>query len=217
MWVTPRGGACPLCVRPLDPAAADPPLGEVADRIGPVTHCLGEVRVRRRDLPDRGLLLATAGDARGGGGLFFLPHRPEVVIEPGAAAEPGLGLVWALAGLVGGPAALLAPALRLLSGDDWSGDRKRTVYEPEPVPAAGAPGGGGRLLAEHLMANPGAFFLPRGDVRGVRERLPRPWRGWVAECVGRPPVRWRPLSDPAGVRRELAALGRTAAWIGVVE
>ena len=205
-WVTPHGGACPFCAGPLDPSAPDPTAGELADRIGTVTVCAGEVRVPRRVLPSRGLLLATTR------GLFFLPHRPEVVVEPGEGRDPAIGLVWSLAGLAVGPTALLIPAARWL-GFGGGGERRRVAFEPRPVPVGA---GGGAVLAEHLMADPGAFFLPRSDVRLIRPTGPWPARGWTAECVGRPPVRWRALSDPAGVRAGLEEINRTDAWHGAI-
>ena len=205
-WVRPAADACPLCVGPLDPAAADPTAAQLAARLGEVTACVGEVLVPRRTLPGRGLLLATTR------GLFFLPHRPEVVVEPGEGPTPGVNLAWSLAGLAVGPLALLVPATRWL-GFGATGDRRRVVFEPRPVPAGG---GGGAVLAEHLMADPGAFFLDRADVRLIRRTGPWPARGWTAECVGRPAVRWRALSDPAGVDAGLRRAARTDAWHGAV-
>ena len=208
-WVAARAGACPLCAGDLDPAAPDVPPGELAARLGDATGCVGEVvvsGVRRKGLPDRGLLLTTAR------GLFFLPHRPEVVIDPGEPPAPGVGVLWSLAGLTVGPAALAVPAVRWLGFG--GGPRRRVVFEPRDWRAGRA--GGGGVLAEHLMADPGAFFLAREDVRLIRPAGPWPARGWVAECVGRPPVRWRALSDPAGVRAGLRDAGRAGVWHGAV-
>ena len=222
-WVAARAGTCPLCAGDLDPAAPDVPADELAGRLGPVTGCVGEVVVaaaRRRGLPDRGLLLTTAA------GLFFLPHRPEVVIDPGEAPSPGVGALWSLAGLTVGPAALVIPAVRWLGFG--GGPRRRVVFEPRDYRAGTDAGGGGTgengtvaALAEHLMADPGAFFLARGDVRLIRRAglhliNGRPARGWAAECVGRPPVRWRALSDPAGVGAAPWAAGRSGVWHGAV-
>ena len=210
-WVAARAGACPLCAGVLDPAAPDVPAAELADRLGGVTGCVGEVvvaGVRRKGLPDRGLLLTTAR------GLFFLPHRPEVVVDPGEPPAPGVGVLWSLAGLTVGPAALAIPAVRWLGFG--GGPRRRVVFEPRDVTGATAD-----VLAEHLMADPGAFFLDRNDVRLIRPTglflmNGRPSTGWTAECVGRPAVRWRALSDPAGVRAGLRDAGRAGVWHGAV-
>ena len=216
-WAVPKAGACPLCVGPLDPAAPDVPAGELAGRVGRPERCVGEVVVAgagRRGLPDRGLLLTTAGGAAppGGGGLFFLPHRPEVVVDPGEPPAPGVGALWSLAGLAVGPAALAVPAVRWLGFG--GGPRRRVVWEPRDwAPRGGDPA---RELAEHLMADPGAFFLAREDVRLIRPSGPWPAAGWTAECVGRPPVRWRALSDPVGVRAGLRAAGAAGVWHGAV-
>ena len=220
-WVAARAGACPLCAGDLDPAAPDVPPAELADRLGGVTGCVGEVvvaGVRRKGLPDRGLLLTTAR------GLFFLPHRPELVVDPGEPPAPGVGVLWSLAGLTVGPAALAIPAVRWLGFG--GGPRRRVVFEPRDWRVGnggGADGGGadGGILAEHLMADPGAFFLAREDVRLIRPTglflmNGRPFQGWTAECVGRPPVRWRALSDPAGVRAGLRDAGRAGVWHGAV-
>ena len=209
-WVAARGGACPLCAGALDPAAPDVPADELAARIGPADGCVGEVIVAgagRRGLPDRGLLLTTAR------GLFFLPHRPEVVVDPGEAPAPGVGLLWHALALAVGPAALAVPAVRWLGFG--GGPRRRVVFEPRDWRAAGG-GVGGGMLSEHLMADPGAFFLARECVRLIRPAGPWPARGWTAECVGRPPVRWRALSDPAGVRAGLRDAGAAGVWHGAV-
>ena len=208
-WVAARAEACPLCAGSLDPAAADPSLGELADRVGDAAGCVGEVVVSgaaRTGLPDRGLLLTTRGPR--GGGLFFLPHRPEVVTEPAEPPAPGVGALWTLAGMALGPAALVVPAAARLGFG--GGPRRRVVWEPRDAAAPAA------VLAEYLMADHGAFFLDRADVRLIRPAGPWPARGWVAECVGRPPVRWRALSDPAGVRAGLRAAGRSGVWHGAV-
>lgn len=210
-WVRPGGDGCPRCLGRIDPSAEDPTLEELAERLGPALGCLGEVRVARsgysqRELPNRGLLVTTAG------GLFFLPHRPEVVIEPGEPPALSVSVAWWAAGLTVGPLALVAPTARLLGfGAGWGGGERRLVYEPRRVePGEAAP------LAEHLMADPGAFFLPRSAVRVIRRSGPWPVRGWKIECDGRPALRFAALSDPAGVGRGLRALARTDLWHGVI-
>ena len=204
-WVSPRGGCCPLCAGALDEAAGDPTPAELAERVGLPTGCLGEVKVRRRSLPGRGLLVTTTR------GLFFLPHRPEVVEDP--ADRPGLGVTvgWWAVGLAVGPAALAVPAARWLGFGGWGRADRRTVYEPRRVEE-----GDGAALVEHLMADPGAFFLAREDVRALAPAGPWPLTGWTAECRHRAPVRFAALSDPGGVRAAVAELGRADAWCGAV-
>ncbi len=209
-WVTPRGEACPRCNGRVDPSDADPSPGDLADRLGPALGCVGEVRVIRRAafdnrLPDRGLLVSAAG------GLFFLPHRPEVALDPGEPPSLGATVAWWAAGLTVGPLALIPTAARLLGLGGGGVGERRVVYEPRRVE-----GGDAAALAEHLMADPGAFFLPREAVRVIRRTGPWPVKGWTVECDGRPPVRFTALSDPAGVRRGLRDLGRTDLWHGAV-
>ncbi|MEM9703175.1 MAG: hypothetical protein AAF907_12100 [Planctomycetota bacterium] len=206
-WVRLNGGFCPRCNGRVDSAEPDPTLPELASRLGEPDGCLGEVRIGRagfsqRGLPERGLLVTTDR------GLFFLPHRPEVVVEPGEPPSLGVSAAWWAVGMTVGPLALAAPAARLL-GFGGGGGERRVVFEPRPVE-----NGDSATLAEHLMADPGAFFLARPAVRVIRRSGPWPVKGWTIECDGRPPVRFAALSDPAGVRRGLAELARTDRWHG---
>lgn len=206
-WVRPGGGRCPRCLGRVDPATADPSLDELADRLGPATGCVGEVRVVRhgfsqKELPNRGLLVTTER------GLFFLPHRPEVALDPAEPPSLGVTVAWWAAGLTAGPLALVVPTARLLG---FGGGDRRLVFEPRPFEHGDA-----ATLAEHLMADPGAFFLSREAVRVIRRSGPWPVKGWTAECDGRPAVRFAALSDPVGVRRGLKTLARTDLWHGAV-
>ncbi|NNJ24813.1 hypothetical protein [Alienimonas chondri] len=210
-WVRLGGGYCPRCAGRVDPSAEDPTLEELAVRLGRATGCLGEVRVARsgfsqKGLPDRGLWVTTDR------GLFFLPHRPEVAIEPSEPPSLSVAAAWWAAGLTVGPLALVVPTARFLGfGAGWGGGDRRIVFEPRPVDA-----GESAALAEHLMADPGAFFLAREAVRVIRRSGPWPVKGWTIECDGRPPVRFAALSDPAGVQSALRGLGRTDLWHGAI-
>ena len=221
-WGEPRSGSCPTCCGAVDADAPDPDAETLARTIGPVTHCLGEVFTPRRLLPERGLLYATGSAGGGGGGLFFLPHRPEVRLErPDDDGGFGGALVGTVAAAVWTPLMVLGPLWRLTR----TRPRRRVVFEPVDVPADGAAADGAAdgvrpvapvrsadLLAEHLVANPGAFFVPRRSVRFVRRR----GRRWTVECLHRPALRFRALSDPRGVRANLEALDRTPRWCGVL-
>ena len=212
-WGEPRAGCCPGCFGAVDADAPDPDAETLAALIGPVEHCLGEVFTPRRLLPDRGLLYATGpaggGGAANGGGLFFLPHRPEVRFERPGEEDGGLGgaLVGTVAAAVWTPLVVLGPLWKLTR----TRPRRRVVFEPVDVPAD-PPRESAGLCAEHLMANPGAFFVPRDSVRSVRRR----GRRWTVECLHRPAVRFRALSDPRGVRANFEALDRTTRWCGVL-
>ena len=210
--MTPRGTCCPQCVGRIDAEEPDPAPDALAGRIGAAVGCVGEVRVTRhgasqKKLPDRGLLIPTDR------GLFFLPHRPEVVVEPAEPATLGVAAAWWAAGLTVGPLALALPAARLLGlGGGWPGTaERRLVYEPRPVEP-----GDPAALAEHLMADPGAFFLSREAVRVIRRTGPWPAKGWTAECDARPAVRFAALSDPRGVRAGLRELSATDLWHGAI-
>ena len=92
-WVEASDGYCPECTYPLDASAADPPLHELRSIIGEIVVRVGEVRVPRGLLPDRGMLYATSN------GLFFLPHRFERVTQMVETNGDTTSILWSLAAM----------------------------------------------------------------------------------------------------------------------
>src|SRR5687767_2333358 len=104
-WAEPAHGHCPQCLSVVDAALPDPSPDELRRSLGDVLLRLGEVRLLRRRLPDRGLLYATTR------GLYFVPHQVRYVEE--TLPEPeGPGLWWALAAIVFTPVAILLPFVK---------------------------------------------------------------------------------------------------------
>lgn len=70
-WVFPRNDDCPECGRQIKLGDPDPPRSTLQEILGSVLFPIGRIRVRRKHLPEHGLLYATTM------GLFFLPDRQQ--------------------------------------------------------------------------------------------------------------------------------------------
>jgi len=164
--------------------------------IGDVVGLLGEVRVRRKLLPDHGMLYATTN------GLYFLPHQldqePRITTEP--PPEP---LMWSLMSLSWAPLALLKPLLQPF----WGKKEQRVVQVSVLRPRALTSDDNDRL-PELLMENPGVFFLRRQSIRGWRRRR----RHWSIERDQGPPLRFSPESDRNLVHRRVSQLAGAPRW-----
>ena len=196
-WVEPSNGHCPQCLSVVDAAAPDPSPDELRRVLGDVLLRLGEVRLLRRRVPDRGLLYATTR------GLYFLPHQVRYVEET-KQEQVGPSLGWIVAAVFITPVALLLPYLkskRLRRVD-------RPVHSPIWLTAEDS-----LRLPDLLMDNPGALFIPLAGIRHVEQRGRR-WhvdrrmgRRVSFECVDTPPLLPQRL-------RELAALAEWQAVCG---
>jgi hypothetical protein len=184
-WVEPLGDQCPQCDFPLDARAPDPTPDELNAAIGHIVRCLGEVRIARSELPDRGSLYETTQ------GLFFVPHRLEQVkLVRGQTSPRPLRTILA---------SWLSTPWELLQG---APDRKATarmeiaVDEHRPL----APEESGKL-AMLLMQNPGVFFLPRRSIHKVRWTL----RGWIIARPNNLALRFKPITDRGRFHERMSA------------
>lgn len=163
-WVVPIDDRCPECTNAVDAATPDPSLPLLEHAIGEINGLIGEVRVRRPMLPERGLLYSTEG------GLYFLPHELDHVTEMKPAAPTGSSLMWSAAALVVTPLIFVLPFVSVKRLKESS----RPVYRPRYLNV-----GERRRPAELLMENPGVFFVPRRSIRDVRKRR----RHWIVERI----------------------------------
>lgn len=190
-WVEPLADQCPQCDFPLDARAPDPSPEELNAVIGRVVGRLGEVRIARVDLPDRGSLYETTR------GLFFVPHRLEQV-KLVRDKTPPRRLRTLLAAWLRAPWELLRP-------DRGRRSQARMEIAVDEHPPLG-PEDSGKLPAL-LMQNPGVFFLPRRSIHKVRWTL---W-GWMISRPNSLTLRVKPMIDRGRFHE------RMSAWAAEVE
>jgi hypothetical protein len=196
-WVEPYGEYCPVCHEYLDLAAPDPALPILQAAIGDIVCCLGEVRVRRKHLPGRGMLYATTN------GLIFLPHRIEEVTRMAEEPSAGSSLLWTLATLAWGPLALVSSLTRVKRVRP----KRVRVYRPWLLTEAQS-----ELLPRLLMDDPGVFFLARGSIHIIKRR----WKGWSIERRQAGRLWLRPESSPRHFQSRMAELTASEAWCDVL-
>ena len=123
-WVWSRDDRCPNCT---DTLVEQPDTIEVAERargtVGHVVGRIGHVRVRRRRLPNDGVLYETSN------GLFFLPYQ--TVTATRLVEESGGSPLWSIAAVLWSPLLFILPFVRSREL------REREVEEQEPVRLAG--------------------------------------------------------------------------------
>lgn len=193
-WVEPYGEHCPECWHVIDPSRRDPSLDRLEETFGRIVLRVGEVRINRRMLPDRGTLFATTN------GLIFLPDQVERVIdeiEPGHSTE---SLLWALAGAVWSP-------LHLMSYWTRKNQQKKTgvirVFRPHFLTERDS-----HRLPEMLMQNPGVFFIPRRLIRSASRLFDR----WRIDRYHATTVRFRPHTDRERFHERFSALLACENW-----
>jgi hypothetical protein len=194
-WITPVDGRCPDCELIVDASVPDPPMQAIRSVIGDVVGLLGEVRVRRKLLPDHGMLYATTN------GLYVLPHQLDQ--ETRVTTQPAEPLMWSLASLSWAPLALLRPLLEPFLGKKEQRAVQVAVLRPVALTSAD-----NDHLPELLMDNPGVFFLRRQAIRGWRRRR----RHWSIERDQGPPLKLSPESDRNLVHRRLSQLAKAQRW-----
>ena len=196
-WVEPRGDRCSHCGQIVDPEATDPPLSTLAAAIGDLRHLVGEIRVRRKRLPELGLLYATSQ------GLLFVPHRTVYAMQTVEGQGAGASLFWTLATAVWSPLMLVAPFVRT----------RRTQEQAVPVadPQYLEPDDSSRL-PELLMEDPGVFYIPRRTIRSLRRRR----HTWTVERALATPLKFRAEGDRALFHRQMTELLRSPLWRGLV-
>ena len=176
-WVEPSDGRCPDCWQPVDTSVPDPPLRALKTVIGELICPLGEIKVRRKMLPDRGMLYATTQ------GLYFLPHRLVRVMQLVETEDARTSFFWFLAAIAWTPLMFLLPLLKSVQAKPAQVD----VFQPQFLTPAES-----HLLPEFLMQNPGVFFVPRESVRTIRRRR----NTWTISRWRGSPLKLKP-QDPA--------------------
>jgi hypothetical protein len=184
-WVEPLGEQCPQCDFPLDARAPDPSPTELNAAIGQVVRRIGECRIARAVLPDRGSLYETTQ------GLFFVPHRLEQVkIVHGETSPRPLRTILA---------ACLKTPWRLLSGAPGRRQAARMEIAVDEHRLLGPEDSG--TLSLLLMQNPGVFFLARRSIDKVRWTL---W-GWTISRPNSLVLRVKPIVERGRFHERMSA------------
>jgi len=183
-WVEPLGEQCPQCDFPLDARTPDPTSEELGAVIGRLIRHIGDVRIARTALPNRGSLYETTR------GLFFVPHRLEDVrLVRGAATRARWRKVFsalqniphAIFGLRG---YRTAPQVEIAVD-------LHTHLSPQDS----------KELPILLMSNPGVFFLSRRSIHRIQRRL---W-GWMISRPNSLALRLKPIADRSEFHERMSA------------
>jgi hypothetical protein len=157
-----------------------PDSDEVTQRarsaVGQVIGRIGHVRVRRRRLPNDGVLYETSN------GLFFLPYQ--TVLATRLVEESGGSPLWSVAALLWSPLVFVLPFVRSKQL------REKQVQETEPVRLTGDEL---QRLPELLGQMPGAFFVALRDLRSVDRKGNR----WVLRRMSGTALTLAPLAGDA--------------------
>ncbi|MEX2288506.1 MAG: hypothetical protein WD648_15520 [Planctomycetaceae bacterium] len=192
-WVEPIHDRCPDCQESVDSSTADPPLSRLQNEIGNLIGPLGEVKVERRLLPDRGLLYLTSN------GLFFLPHAVEHEMKIVPTTDVQTSFLWSLAALAWTPLALVVPFLK----KKRETAKQVRVFRPHWLSVDQS-----QEMPKLLMQNPGVFFLPNNAVRVVGRRR----KGWRIVRVHGPALRIFPLDDARQFHDHMSRLIAAGIW-----
>jgi hypothetical protein len=185
-WVEPLGNQCPQCDYPLDVRTPDPSPQELGESIGRLVGRIGEVRIVRTALPDRGTLYETSN------GLFFVPHRLEHA-RLGRGSAPRRRLRSFMA------ASLRAPLALFWTGPSRAGAARVEVAVdiPRPLEAHDS-----AELPHLLMRNPGVLFVHWRSIQHIRPSL---W-GWTVTRPNGLVLRLRPLGNRGSFGERMAAV-----------
>jgi hypothetical protein len=192
-WVQPLRERCPECHRMMDLSAADPTAEALRATVGELRRSLGEVRVRRPLLPEYGLLYETDR------GLFFAPHETGHVRRDVEQIPHSHSLLWMLGSLVWAPLGMMLPVFRLRAQALQA--VRVPVLRPRYLDDS-------TDLSALLMADPGAFFLPRATVRQVRRRR----RRWIVTRVSAKPQVDEPLENASSLHTGLQDYADRTDW-----
>jgi hypothetical protein len=180
----------------MDVSTPDPPLRWFEEAIGDLQCQLGSVHVRRRLLPDRGMLYATAN------GLFFLPHQ---LAKSAAAADHDAvetSLLFAVASLVWTPFAIVLPFVKA----QLMQSAMSPAFEPHLLNQEDS-----HLLPMLLMQNPGVFFVPNRSIRLIRRKRMQ----WRIDRVTGPPLRINPVDEKRIFQQKMTEFVSARAWHGM--
>ena len=192
-WVEPYGDRCPDCWQILDTAAPDPSLDELSITIGEVAGCLGEILIRRQALPNRGMLYATTN------GIYFLPHKTEIVTQLVATPDNGHSFLWGFASFIWSPLILVLPFIR----PKRMSEQQVLVSHPQFLSKIDR-----HRLPQLLMEDPGAFFVPRTAICQIERR----WNRWTIERRHSSRLTFKPQSDRKRFHDKMSELIATEPW-----
>ncbi len=192
-WVEPLDQRCPECLLVMDLSAEDPSPHVLQEVMGDLTGRLGEVRIPRKLLPEWGTLYATTE------GLFFVPHEMDHALRRDDGAFTGASLMWSLGSLLWSPLFFLSPLFRGTPVPD----RPVRVLRPRYLGDAD-----NSRLPDLLMDNPGAFFLPRRQIRTVLRKRGR----WIIERTQGGYVSISPVAPARIFHDNLAGLLENPDW-----
>lgn len=192
-WIEPYDGRCPECVSVVEASAPDPSRIALETAIGELLGRIGEVRIRRRMLPDRGTLYCTTN------GLFFLPHSMENVELLVESRRVHPASLWRLAAAVWWPLMFVLPFVKTRQVET----RMTRIVCPHILSADD-----GLQLPDLLMENPGVFFISRKSVRTIARR----WNAWIIRRKQGAPLRLRPESNARVFHTRMADLVASEPW-----
>jgi hypothetical protein len=164
-------------------------LGEIVDR-------LGEVRIRRKLLPEWGTLYATTR------GLFFVPHEPDDRPAIGTAPLLGTSLMWSLGSFLWSPLLFFAPFARTHVPQETTVRVLRPRYLTSEDSAR---------MPALLMDHPGSFFLPKNQIRSIARKRSR----WVIERSTGSRLVFSPIESSRVFGEKLSNLLAADAWATV--
>lgn len=193
-WVLPSGGDCPECGRRIRLGDPDPPRSTLEEILGDVLFLIGRVRVRRKLLPDRGLLYATTT------GLFFLPNQQQDESPVGGFEVVRVFLYRVLR-------VFRNPVFQKTSGFSPRCATSTVVCDDDLRPHILQPNESGRLV-ELLMENPGVFFVPRQSVRAMTRRF----NCWTIRRLDGSCVRLKPEQDTRLFHSKMYKLLESDSW-----
>ena len=189
----PDDDRCPECLASIDYSSIDPPFHELQSVLGTIVCRIGEVKFRRKLLPDRGMLYATTK------GLFFAPHRVDYVTKMVAHEPTGSSIVWSLAAIVWSPLMFVLPFFK----NNQLRPVKLPVERPQFLSRAHSTD-----LPKLLMGNPGTFFVSRRQIRVVE----RKWNGWHIDRLHGTPLRFRPERNGGRFLDRMTELTASEVW-----
>jgi hypothetical protein len=193
-WVLPRNDDCPECGRRIKLGDPDPPRSTLEKILGNVLFPIGRVRVRRKLLPERGLLYATTT------GLFFLPDQQQDE-APSRVFSVERGVVSRILTIFRNRVFPKKPDFlpcRATSKVDGGDDLRPQLLQPNES----------RRLVDFLMENPGVFFVPRQSVRAMTRRFSR----WTIQRVDGSRVRLKPETDARLFHPKMYKLLKSESW-----
>ncbi len=192
-WVEPQDGCCPDCLDVLELGRPDPTPDQLQLTIGNITCLMGEIRIRRKLLPDTGMLYATTN------GLYFIPHQPEHVTELVEASPMGSSILWSLAAIIWTPLMLVLPFVRLKQLTP----RRVQLLHPQHLTPDDS-----NQLPLYLLENPGVFFVPLKSIQLVEQN----WKSWTIHRIHGSAIKLKPVTDTRLFHNRMAELIGLNSW-----